>query len=329
MYDVVTFGSVSFDSLLKIKKRDFIIEKSKLSPSGRIIGFPLGMKLKIKDLEVFVGGGGTNTAFTFLRQGFNTAYVGKVGDDILGERIIKFLEENGLRTFIRKEKRVSTEYSVIFSTKGGEKTILVFRGAASSLTEKDIPWEKINARWFYVAPLSGKSAKVFQKIVNFAQKKRIKVALNPSIDQISLFRANISYRRFLKMVNLLILNREESLLLTSKKKTGDVFKRLIEFSSQKTIIVITEGEKGSKVYSQGCIFEIRAPKVKTLDKTGAGDAFGSGFLVGLLRKNNIEYAIKLATSNATSCIKVPGAKNGLLRKGQRLYNIKVKKIKFL
>jgi len=52
------------------------------------------------------------------------------------------------------------------------------------------------------------------------------------------------------------------------------------------------------------------------EKTGAGDAFGSGFLSGLLQKNDIEYAIQLATANATSCIQKIGAKNGLLKKDE-------------
>lgn len=328
MYDVVTFGSVSFDSLLKVKKRDFFIKKDKSSPSGKVIAFPLGMKLKISDLEVFIGGGGTNCAFTFLRQGLKTAYVGKVGDDILGERIIKFLRESGLKVFVEKEKNVSTEYSVIFSSKRGEKTILVFRGAASFLREKDVPWKKIGAKWFYVAPLSGESAKVFPRIVDFAQKKGTKIALNPSVDQISLFREKSSYRKSLNNVDLLILNKEEASLMTKRKSIKDIFRKLIEISSPETIIVITKGEKGSEVYFRGYIFRAGTPRVNPVDKTGAGDAFGSGFLVGLLKKNNIEYAMRFATSNATSCIKIPGAKNGLLKRGESLYPLKIKKYKW-
>ena len=64
------------------------------------------------------------------------------------------------------------------------------------------------------------------------------------------------------------------------------------------------------------IFKAGTPSILPVEKTGAGDAFGSGFLAGLLRKDSLEYALQLATANATSCIQKIGAKNGLLKKGE-------------
>ncbi len=52
-----------------------------------------------------------------------------------------------------------------------------------------------------------------------------------------------------------------------------------------------------------------------MDRTGAGDAFGSAFVAVIIRGGTIEEAIQLGTANATSTVQQIGAKNGLLKKG--------------
>jgi len=77
---------------------------------------------------------------------------------------------------------------------------------------------------------------------------------------------------------------------------------------------------GANIYQSG-IFKDQ----KVVDRTGAGDAFGSGFVAGLAHKrencekglcrtDNIEYAIRLASANATSVVEQIGAKKGILTK---------------
>jgi sugar/nucleoside kinase (ribokinase family) len=67
---------------------------------------------------------------------------------------------------------------------------------------------------------------------------------------------------------------------------------------------------GKKRYSAG------VPEAPVIDRTGAGDAFGSGFVSGFIQSNgDIEYAIQLGTANATSVVEDFGAKTGILKKG--------------
>ncbi len=82
MFDVITFGSATRDLFLKSK--DFKILKSNKFITGQGLCFNLGSKIYLDDLFFATGGGGTNTAATFVRQGFKTAYVGIVGRDAGG-----------------------------------------------------------------------------------------------------------------------------------------------------------------------------------------------------------------------------------------------------
>ena len=54
-------------------------------------------------------------------------------------------------------------------------------------------------------------------------------------------------------------------------------------------------------------------KIQPVDETGAGDAFGSGFIVGLIKGSSLTGSFNLAMANGASVVKFLGAKKGLLR----------------
>lgn len=315
MFDIITFGSATRDTFLRIKKDTFRVLEGKF-PEEKNLCFPLGSKIFIENLCVFTGGGGTNTACAFANQGFKTAYCGKIGNDKRGEAMLEDLKKFKVDTsFVRKDKRYLSAYSIIFSLPQEERTILIYRGACHFMQKEDISFGKIKkAKWFYLAPLSETSVRLFGPLVSFAKENGIKVASNPGNSQLNLERKIL--KPILAQIDILILNIEEASLLSGVKEKNEkeMFKRLTDLC--KGILVITKDKDGSVVSDGRYIYSAKAPSVLPLEKTGAGDAFGSGFLSGLLQKNNIEYAIQLATANATNCIQKIGAKNGLLKKGE-------------
>jgi len=68
-------------------------------------------------------------------------------------------------------------------------------------------------------------------------------------------------------------------------------------------------------------------KIKVIESTGAGDAFASSFLSGMIKKNDIKFALKMGLANSESVITHPGAKNRLLNLNEILKAIKKKPIK--
>jgi fructokinase len=76
---------------------------------------------------------------------------------------------------------------------------------------------------------------------------------------------------------------------------------------------MTKGEKGVVVSDGKYMWSAPSFSVSVQDATGAGDAFSSGFLSGLIKSNDIPFAIKLGMANSVSCIGKIGAKNGLLK----------------
>ena len=309
MYDIVTFGSATRDLFLKSK--DFKTIKNEKFITGQGLCFNLGSKIYLDDLFFATGGGGTNTAATFANQGLKTAYVGRVGDDPGGKAILEELDKLKVKRFVSIDKEIKTAYSVILSVSKKERTILVYNGACHYLGTKDIPFNQLKSKWFYIAGLSGESKETLLPIINFAKDNKIKVALNPGAAQLALGLNGL--KNILATVDILLLNQEEGAKLAGLPfgKEKKIFKKLDKYI--KGIVVMTKGPRGvvvsdgKYIYSAGIFREKRY-----VDRTGAGDAFGSAFVAGLIRYKKIEEAITLGSANGTAAVEELGAKNGLL-----------------
>ncbi|MCL5017151.1 MAG: PfkB family carbohydrate kinase, partial [Patescibacteria group bacterium] len=230
------------------------------------------------------------------------------------------------------EKNDITAQSTLLLTKG-ERTILGYHGASNELDIKDIPWKKLKARWWYLS-LAGKSSDLFVPLLKFAKKNNIRVAFNPSGYHIAHRRKEILDN--LKNIDFLVVNEGEaaSLVGIPFKKEKEVFKKIDDLMPG--IVAVTDGPSGVTVSDGEYIYKAGIFKEKILlDRTGAGDAFGSGFTAGLLEfgdKFDCEDAIKLGiilgSANATSVVEKVGATAGILArrelKSSRWNDLKIK-----
>lgn len=321
MFDIATIGSATRDAFFV---GDFPLIPWPKSESGKAYLLPFGEKLDVKQVFFTIGGNAANASVTFARQGFKTACVAKVGSDVSGEEITRRLDKERVRTgFLRHHLSLPTSYSVLLLQEG-ERTILNYRGVADSFSLKDVDLEKLRAKWWYVS-LAGESDRMFKELLKFAREKNIAVAFNPSGHHIRHKRQEIFSS--LRDISFLVLNEEEAALLTgvSFKNEKAVFKKLDKLMLG--ILAVTDGRNGATVSDGKYVYKAGVFKEKKLvDRTGAGDAFGSGFVAGLMRRNisrknissatpeDIKYAIRLATANATSVVEKIGATEGTLTK---------------
>jgi len=119
--------------------------------------------------------------------------------------------------------------------------------------------------------------------------------------------------------DLFIVNQEEAAVITGVpyQKKRQIFKKLDELVHGR--VIMTKGSRGVEVSDGKTLWSagvLPLDKSEIVDRTGAGDAFGSGFVAALMRKpNNIEYAIQFASANATGVLTEWGANHGLLKRG--------------
>jgi ribokinase len=324
-YDILVIGSATRDAFFK--SADFKTRDSKDSPTGKEMYLPLGAKLAVSDVVFTTGGAGTNTAVTFARQGYKTACISIVGDDISGAEVKKQMRDDGIEDLIQTDKEKKTAYSVILVTPEGERTILEHRGASDSLSEKEIDWKNLKAKWLYLDSLTG-NEKLLEEAVNWAKNNNTKIAYNPGKMEIKMGK---KLHKYLNSINIFLVNEDEAAAVLETKyeqeKEKEIFKQLDEIVDG--IVVMSKGPRGVVVSDGRQKFVAGVPDSPVLERTGAGDAFGSGFVCGYIESNgNIEHAIQLGTANATSVVLYFGAKEGILKKGDwgEYGKVEVKKI---
>lgn len=312
-YDVVTMGSATQDVFMSSKDFEEIESEKFITKKG--ICVPLGSKVFMDDIFFAMGGTGTNTAVTFARQGLKTAYLGAVGKDISGGGVKSELEKHGVSlNLLREMEEYPTAYSVILSLPNVGRSILKKEGACHFIKKEEIDFEQIETSWIYAGSLSSESCALLRPAVEHAFKNDIKVAVNPAGDT-QLGEHVDELLSVLDKIDILILNQEECARLTGFdfKEEDKIFDELDKMV--KGIAVMTKGPDGVIVSDGKNRYSAGIPESDFVDRTGAGDAFGSAFTVGYMENENIENAIQFGTANATAVMQKKGAANGLLKKG--------------
>jgi len=325
MYDIITFGSAARD--IYLKSGAFKILKDQVNfKTGEGICLPFGSKIDVEDILFTSGGGGTNTAATFGLQGLKTAFVGAVGGDVAGKEVLADLKNYKIDTrFVLVKSEKKTNHSVIFSTNGEDRTIMIYRGASELLDFKDIGWNKIKARWFYFAPITGLLCDNLAEIIDYAKKNKVKVVMNPSKQQLAMPEEKL--KEILKKVDILFLNQEEASILTKIpfENENEIFKKIDEMCPG--VAVMTKGGEGVVASDGKYLYSAKPdPNRKVVDTTGAGDSLASGFLAEFIKTNgNIESAIQFGLANSAGNLSEIGAKTGLLSKNSKFERVQVLK----
>ncbi|MBI4033940.1 MAG: carbohydrate kinase family protein [Candidatus Brennerbacteria bacterium] len=314
MFDVITIGTATRDVFLtspffKVLKDPKHLKRLGV-PEGEAQCFALGAKILVDHPHLTVGGGAANAAVTFARQGLKTGAIVGIGDDSNGSSALRDLAGEKVKTFPVYDSKEMTGYSVILLSKEGERTILHYRGASASVRGTEAVFGRVRAKWVYISP-GGIPIAAMERIITRFKGKGARVAMNPSKAYLETGPKKLA--PILKNLDVVLVNREEASYLTGVEygKEKAIFSKFDELVSG--IAVMTDGRRGAAVSDGKHVYRAGIfPEKKLLDRTGAGDAFGSGFLSGLLQKNDICFALRLASANATSVVEFVGAEEGIL-----------------
>ncbi len=279
--------------------------------------FKLGAKIGVDTVNFATGGGATNAAVTFSRQGIEGAFIGKIGNDIAGNAVVESLDHEHVDTSnVIRHHTLGTQYSTILLADNGERTILIYRGAANTHTPEDyhqIDFGQFD--WLYVSSFAG-ALDALDEIFHRADAMGVKVAFNPGEAELE---QPEKLRALLESVDVLLVNKEEA----GKIVEGDSMEELVRHAiNYVPTVVVSDGPNGivasdGKLVITAGIYE----DVPVLDRTGAGDAFGSGFLSQYAQGASLRDAIIFASANSTSVVQKIGAKEGILHKGVELHDM--------
>lgn len=309
-YDVVTIGSATRDVLLNAA--EFKTIKTSEASTGEAFCLPLGSKLEAKKIVLTSGGGGTNAAVTFARQGLKTACVGVVGSDANGSDVIAELTKEGIDTSLfQTHNDDMTAYSVILVQDSGERTILSYKGEGQHFAVAQVPFNTLESDWVYLDSLGG-HYDLLEQAVAWAAQRNVKIATNPGTKELEHGLEKLT--PLLSTAAIVTMNQEEAagLLGVDYKNEKEIFKGMDAIV--KGIFVMTKGHEGVAVSDGHNIYRAGVPDSPIVERTGAGDSFASGFVAEYIRSADITKAIQFATANASSVVTQYGGKAGILKK---------------
>lgn len=278
----------------------------------------LGSKADVNSIFFSTGGGATNAAVTFARQGHEAEFMGIIGDDPAGQAVLADLDRESVGTrFVQVSKRYNTGYSVLLLAPNGERTILTYRGASTHYHSSDFSLEETGADWLYVSSLAG-NMDALDKIFAEAHDFGIKVCFNPGKGELSQREKLIG---LLEDVDVLSVNRDEMKTLVSGDDMEGLVRRGVNLVPT---VIITDGTNGSissdgKTIVRAGMYEDALSK----DRTGAGDAFASGFLSQWATGASLKESVLFGSANSSAVVAKIGAKTGILYKDAQLHSMPI------
>lgn len=306
----------------------YLVDHDDLAPTNiggeAIFGKVLvGSKVDIDKISYEVGGGGVNSAITFARSGHEAILFTNIGHDPAGSAIIKKLVDEGVDdSYVNFFERTSTGTSVVLlDEKTGERTILTCRGASEQFGNLDVKnLDLINPDWLYTTTLRG-DLDTLKKFFARAKELGAKIMFNPGVKELTQPNKLIP---LLKYVDILNVNKSEASQIVPGVTLVEL---LYHLQSYAEIVIITDGAmggiatNGQETYRFG-IYEDK--KIK--DATGAGDAFGSGFLARFASGRSFKNSLVFASANSTSVVSKLGANKGILNENAELHPMPIEKL---
>jgi len=248
-------------------------------------------------------GGAVSTALvTLAKLGVRVGYIGKIGDDEGG----RFIRDDFLRfgivveNVILQQNAASFVAFVLVNEKNGKRTIVADRGTVSTPRLAEFNPQMIKTAKFL--HLDGGYPELALEAISVAKKAGVKVSLDagnvyPGIEKL------------VEATDILITSANFPVDFLDEADPTKAGREFLEMGAE--LVVITQGEQGCLVFSDGDTFRQPAFIVDAVDTTGAGDAFHGAFLYGMLQKWSVwrtaEFSCAVAAINCTGL----GGRSGL------------------
>ena len=284
---------------------------------------PVGQKLDLDEVIFSTGGNVTNAAVTFARQGLHSRYMWCIGTDVASESILQSLDKESIDTTnVVQKDDYRASYSLVLMLEGGERTILNYKGTKLPSNTRDLDFSVIETGdWLYLSSLG--DMELLEKIISRAAKHGVKVMLNPA--GVELKEAD-KLRALLDDVEILAVNKEEAQQIVSGESMEELVRHAQHYCK---VVIVSDGPNGAFASDGKTIIEAGMYEdVPVVDRTGGGDAFGSGFLSQYAQGKSLKESMVFASANSTSVVTKIGAKEGILHSGTVLHDMPIKEREF-
>jgi len=311
-FDLLTIGDATVDVFMTPLETETVCEMDKKECK---ICFSYGDKIPVRNLEFTIGGNAANNAVGSSRLGINAAIVLTLGGDTVGDLIVERLIKERVDTaYVSRQGASSSNYSTIINY-SGERTIFTYHAPRSY----EFPVQLPQTPWVYLTSMGETFRPFYNHFVDWLKKNPgIKLAFNPGTWQM---KAGVeAIGEILSLSQILYVNREEAEKLSNFPDSHGKEKELLTLVSRlgPKICIITDGPEGSLAYDGQRFLKCGIYPQEVTERTGAGDAFGSGMIAALIKGKSLDEALIWGTVNSASVVSFVGAQKGLLKEEEML-----------
>jgi sugar/nucleoside kinase (ribokinase family) len=239
------------------------------------------------------GGGQVATAMVALaRWGVKTKYIGKVGEDELGQFSLDSIRQEGVDiSSVSIEPNTTNQFAmIIVDGSSGERTILWNRDERLVYREGELRKEEVCSG--KILHLDGHDIHAALQCARWAKEEGIPTIID--LDKVEPLTSEL-----IKEIDFVITSSRFPTLFT---RISDQEKALFELQKHTSgVVCSTLGLEGAVALINGKFLHVEGFKVDVVDTTGAGDVFHAGFIYGLLQ--NWEVAEILRFANAAAALK--------------------------
>ena len=261
-----------------------------------------GGKVQIENIYKRGGGQVATACALCARYGLKVKYVGRVGDDEIGEFSLGDLQSEPMDvSCVDRVSGASSQFATILVDRPtGERTILWDRD--SRLFYQD---GELDRDWLVdgqLLHLDGHDQAASIQAARWAQESGMQVSLD--IDKVQ-----PGVEELLGLIDFLI----PSLNFVQRFSGNEDWREGLRGLSRHTagFVAVTRGSEGAAALWEGDIVEVPPIPVECVDTTGAGDVFHGAFVFALLENHNVDRCLRFAnTAAALSCTRY-GARGGI------------------
>lgn len=280
MKSILGIGNALTDILAVLKDdsllQTFHLPKGSMQHVDMETGDKIWSVLKPMGVKYVAGGSAANTITCTSIFGMPSGFIGKIGDDELGQLFKSDQEQYGVKTTLLKSEHSSGRSMVFVSGGNAERTFAVYLGAALDLVPDDLRPE-----WFegydycHIEGYLVQNQDLVRRAVEYARAAGSIISLDMA--SYNVVESNLAFLHDIvdKYVDIVFANETEARSFT---KIDDPRAALDEISRSCSIAVVKVGKDGSWVKSGDEVEFIKSWPARTVDATGAGDTYAAGFL---------------------------------------------------
>lgn len=277
-----------------------------------------GELTKILSVSRAVGGCVPNTGIDIKRVDptMTVKAVGKIGNDSEGDFLVKMLEDNGVDASMLVRGENPTSFTDVMSIIGGQRTFFTFPGACADFGFDDIDFERLGVKMLhlgYFLLLDKVDGGDGLRILKAAQEKGIKTSIDLVSENSNRYHI---VKDCLKYTDNVIINELEAGMIAGIepcRENLESIARAIKEMGVAERVIIHMPETGVCLSDNG-FFELPSwelPRGYIKGKTGAGDAFCAGALIGIYRGLDEMGILTLASKSATASLSSPDSIGGM------------------